>query len=457
MTAATAAGQWVPVSGDLPQAVAQSYERGRRAGKDWRGMVGSRAWAIRADSRGGATYTLGEPPFSRRKIPVAAWRFEPAAAPAPARAVRPLAPVAYAGDPANPWPPFSDGWFQTEPDEATRAQLGPQMLGALPSYHYHDELTPTGLYRLFAYETGAGHRAIGALRFWGTGGGSTLGSLGDVPTDKAAFDAQIASGDSALTAGNYTAAVAAYQTAGQAGAVTLGPEIDLSTNGASQPLTLQAWGINGTLATIPADQTTTQTDAQTAQGLATQMQALYNQAIATPANPTPATPGGGTQTPLLAAAIAMNNLLAAHGYKQGDQPLYRAFQSAAGLTPDGFPGAGTMAALQNALSPAGITLAAVKIYPWASGGAYDGVNAPTLAEWQGAGGGASPNPPPLPGPSPSPSPSPSPAPTPKPAVSTASMSTGSTVALVAVAALAIGGVAWAAATGNVPSFLHKHL
>lgn len=451
MTAASASGQWVSVSGDLPPAVGQSYERGRRAGKDWRGMVGSHAWAIRADSNGGASYALGEPPY-KRKIPVAAWRFEAAARPAAATRA-PVRAVPYAGNAANPWPPFSDGWFATAPDAATAAELGPQMLGELPSYHYHDALTPTGLYRLFAYETGAGQRAIGALRFWGNGNVGTLGSLGDASTDKAAFDAQVASGDAALAAGNFTAAVTAYQTAGQAGADTLGPEIDTQTNGASQPLTLQAWGINGTLATIPADTTTTQTDAQTAQGLATQMQALYNQAIAlTPA--TPPAPSPGTSSPLLAAAIAMNNALSARGYKQADQGLYRAFQSAANLNPDGFPGTGTMNALQATLAGAGITLASVKIYPWRSSGAYDGVNAPTAAEWQGSGAGPAPSPSPGPSPTPGPTPTPTPA---KPAVATASMSSGSTVALVAVAALAIGGIAWAAATGNVPAFIHKHL
>ncbi len=447
MTTANPLGRWVPVQGDLPPQVAQSYERGRRPGKDWRGAVGSATWAIRADSRGGAAYTLGSPPF-KRKIPVAAWRFELAGPPARAAAAQPVRPVPYAGDAANPWPPFSDGWFQTEPDASTKAELGAQMLGELPAFHYHDALTTTGLYRLFAYETGAGQRAIGALRFWGSSP-ATLGSLGDVPTDKAAFDAQIASADSALTAGNFTAAVAAYQTAGQAGAVTLGPEIDASTNGASQPLTLQAWGINGTLATLPADGTTTQTDAQTAQGLATQMQALYNQAIATAPNPAPATPGA-TASGVLAAAIAMNNALSSRGYKQADQGLYRAFQSAAGLTADGFPGQGTMSALQNALAPSGIALAAVKIYPWASAGAYDGVNAPTLAEWQGGGGGVSPSP------SPGPSPTPTPTPT-KPATSTASASNSTGLWVGAVLALALGGAVYAAATGRAPTFITKHL
>jgi hypothetical protein len=55
MTAQPSAGQWIPVLGELPPEVGQTYERGRRAGRDWRGTVGAQGWAIRADSRGGAT------------------------------------------------------------------------------------------------------------------------------------------------------------------------------------------------------------------------------------------------------------------------------------------------------------------------------------------------------------------------------------------------------------------
>jgi hypothetical protein len=93
----------------------------------------------------------------------------------------------------------------------------------------------------------------------------------------------------------------------------------------------------------------------------------------------------------IAAATAMANALNAHGYKQADQGLYKAFQRSMGSSsPDGFPGAGTMSKLQSVLSSAGIPMPNVKIYPWHAAGGYNGVNAPTSAEWYGSGGGSAP-------------------------------------------------------------------
>jgi hypothetical protein len=92
--------------------------------------------------------------------------------------------------------------------------------------------------------------------------------------------------------------------------------------------------------------------------------------------------GDGLGAPDLAtAASAMNDALLAHGYKQSDMPLYKAFQQAAGLTADGYPGSNTMMALFDALANIGQLPAPVKLYPWLSGPGYDGVNAPTMAEW----------------------------------------------------------------------------
>jgi hypothetical protein len=93
-----------------------------------------------------------------------------------------------------------------------------------------------------------------------------------------------------------------------------------------------------------------------------------------------------------ADASAMNNALIAHGYKITDQGLYRAFQTDAGLTADGFPGTNTMNELHAVLFANGITMADVPIYPWLSSGRYDGVNAPTASQWgiSGGGGGTTP-------------------------------------------------------------------
>lgn len=81
-----------------------------------------------------------------------------------------------------------------------------------------------------------------------------------------------------------------------------------------------------------------------------------------------------------AAATAMNNALLAHGYKYADMALYKAFQQLAGLAADGFPGTQTMTELKDVLFAMGVEIAPVPVYPWAPG-AYDGVNAPTAAQW----------------------------------------------------------------------------
>ncbi len=109
------------------------------------------------------------------------------------------------------------------------------------------------------------------------------------------------------------------------------------------------------------------------------LNALQGSTNMQPASDTPFAPPGAS--PVQLAAVAMNNALAANGYRQSDQPLYRAFQSAAGTTSDGYPGTGTMGKLKSTLSTMGMSLAAVPIYPWRSTGGYDGVNAPTAAQW----------------------------------------------------------------------------
>jgi len=87
-----------------------------------------------------------------------------------------------------------------------------------------------------------------------------------------------------------------------------------------------------------------------------------------------------------AAANAMNNELArVGGFRLYDQPVYKAYQSAAGLTTDGFPGTHTMNSLATDVAAMGGTLASVPIFAWKSRTGtmqdYDGVNAPTAAEW----------------------------------------------------------------------------
>lgn len=121
--------------------------------------------------------------------------------------------------------------------------------------------------------------------------------------------------------------------------------------------------------------------------------------------PPPAPAGAPVDAGLIAAANTMNAALRVRGYKRSDMIHYQDFQKRAGLAADGYPGTVTMLKLETILKGQGQTLAPVKIYPWKAGGAYDGVNAPTAAEWEG---GAIPASSPI-APKPAPAPAPAPA------------------------------------------------
>lgn len=86
------------------------------------------------------------------------------------------------------------------------------------------------------------------------------------------LSAVISQGDAALASGNAAQALASYQAAGMTGATAIGPEIDLAGYPqVTQPLTQQAWQLNGDLQST--------TDATIAQDLVRQMQLLYETAI----------------------------------------------------------------------------------------------------------------------------------------------------------------------------------
>jgi peptidoglycan hydrolase-like protein with peptidoglycan-binding domain len=91
------------------------------------------------------------------------------------------------------------------------------------------------------------------------------------------------------------------------------------------------------------------------------------------------------QTPLQAAAVAMSNALTRNGYRLADQPIYKQFQTLAGTAADGFPGTTTMGLLQRALASMTppLPMPPVPIYPWKAAPGYNGVNAPTSAQWYG--------------------------------------------------------------------------
>lgn len=90
---------------------------------------------------------------------------------------------------------------------------------------------------------------------------------------------------------DFSDAVASYQAAGQAGASSVGPEIDAAgASSTTSPLTGQAWTLNAQLAALapsgatdPANHVTspyyTHADADAARALVVQMIGLYQQAI----------------------------------------------------------------------------------------------------------------------------------------------------------------------------------
>jgi hypothetical protein len=135
---------------------------------------------------------------------------------------------------------------------------------------------------------------------------------------------------------DFTDATEAYQAAGQAGATSLGPEIDASgAPTVTKPLTGQAWTLNAQLAALQKSgavdaknnvKTTyfTQTDALKAKALVTQMVGLYDQAIAkgsaaigqpqtatANASVTPPLPAPTAQAPSFLPVVALGAVVAA--------------------------------------------------------------------------------------------------------------------------------------------------
>lgn len=100
-------------------------------------------------------------------------------------------------------------------------------------------------------------------------------------------------------------------------------------------------------------------------------------------------PSQAPTTPLQVAAYNMNVALESNGYRALDAAIYKAFQSAAGLTADGYPGANTMNALAAAvqsygdMSPIidGSTGSPIVVYQWVSGGGWGNGNAPPTSVW----------------------------------------------------------------------------
>lgn len=89
-------------------------------------------------------------------------------------------------------------------------------------------------------------------------------------------------------------------------------------------------------------------------------------------------------TPLQAAASAVNVAIDLGGYRKRDMGIYKSFQSAAGLSPiDGYPGSEFTLALGQALKtiPLPMSPRVNSAYTFSSATGFDGVHAPTSAQW----------------------------------------------------------------------------
>lgn len=238
----------------------------------------------------------------------------------------------YEGQADHPWPPFELGWAEVARDDAAAKRRAGALFG-LPPYHYVDDALPEGLYRFFAFETPVGPR-VGALKYVGQERAQELLRMGQTPSAVADWvdSTGTVSGGLATLDGNAV------------------PEDNSTITGS---------GTNSGIQVTPV-------------------------AYAT----------------LSAAATAMYNAILAHGYRRFDEPIYAGYQLKAGnLTVDAFPGQHTMDSLKATLASMGITMSsAIPVYPWlattAAGltgqQAYDGVNAPTWAQWTGQGAAPAP-------------------------------------------------------------------
>jgi hypothetical protein len=241
-------------------------------------------------------------------------------------------PIPYQGRADHVWPPFSVGWAEVPFDHDGKAvEHARLMLGRLPPYHYKDAALSGGLYRFFAFETPIGV-SVSALKFVGEDRARAL-----------------------LLGQGSPSAVAEW----------------IDNNPTTEGAVVESGGL-----AIPEDNSAVTGDGTGNAGVTVTPVAYPN---------------------VQAAATAMNNALLAHGYVRTDQPIYAGFQlEAGGITVDAFPGTNTMGLLKQVLAGMNVTMANVPIYPWLATtsdnktgiAAYDGVNAPTWAQWTGQGTGA---------------------------------------------------------------------
>ena len=78
------------------------------------------------------------------------------------------------------------------------------------------------------------------------------------------------------------------------------------------------------------------------------------------------------------AVIDLAHVLAWHGYRRTDVPMYKRAQAALRLPVDGLPGPHTLAAMQAYLTSKGIPMPHVTPFSFT---AFDGVRGPLMKDW----------------------------------------------------------------------------
>ena len=72
------------------------------------------------------------------------------------------------------------------------------------------------------------------------------------------------------------------------------------------------------------------------------------------------------------------HLMAWHGYRRTDVPIYKRAQAMLRVPVDGLPGHTTMSAMQTYLGQRGVPMPNVPVYPFH---AFDGRNGPAMKDW----------------------------------------------------------------------------
>ena len=189
--------------------------------------------------------------------------------------------------------PASESWFKIDPSTSLpvgrsypstfEVEVDP-LTGQVPDFSQPVDVQFVGVGAPGMLRTGA--RGLGP-RYAGLGAAAAFAKAN---SDLTAMILTVQAGDAYLKAAEYANAISAYQAAGNAGATVVGPDIDLAgAPNITQPITQQAWALNGRLATglwliggklVPLASSNTYEAGAAAAAAVRQMVTYYQQAIA---------------------------------------------------------------------------------------------------------------------------------------------------------------------------------